>query len=159
TQTPVLRSVLGSHFGVPIDFSTDPMTVVGRGAAIFASTLERARPQPTSHAAKPNDSDLTRLRLAYEPVSAELQCTVAGRVMTPDINVEIKIDAAGGFWTSGWIRPVDGIFETPISLKQSDITNFWVYARDQHGHLLDTDTPEFKIRHGLVPSAPPLPHT
>jgi molecular chaperone DnaK len=24
---------------------------------------------------------------------------------------------------------------------------------------MDTDTPEFKIRHGLVPSAPPLPHT
>ena len=53
----------------------------------------------------------------------------------------------------------DGFFETPVSLKEGDITTFWVYARDGQGRLLETDTPEFKVRHGLVPSAPPLPHT
>ena len=31
--------------------------------------------------------------------------------------------------------------------------------RDGQGRLLDIDTTEFKVRHGLVPSAPPLPHT
>ena len=42
---------------------------------------------------------------------------------------------------------------------EGDITTFWVYARDGRGRLLETDTPEFRVRHGLVPSAPPLPHT
>jgi hypothetical protein len=98
------------------------------------------------------------LELAYEPVSAELQSMVAGRVMSSHNDAEIKIEAEGGLWTSGWIKTDDGIFETPISLKEGAITTFWVYARDGPGRLLDIDTTEFKVRHGLVPSAPPLPH-
>ena len=159
TQIPILRMMLSSRFGAPVDFSTDPMTVVGRGAAVYASTLERVKRQPSAQTAGPNDSDRVILKLAYEPVSAELQCTVAGRVMGPNRGVEIKIEAEGGLWTSGWIKTDNGVFETPVSLKEGAITTFWVYARDGHGRLLDTDTTEFKVRHGLVPSAPPLPHT
>jgi molecular chaperone DnaK len=159
TQTPLLREILGSRFGAPVDFSIDPMTVVGRGAAVYASTLERPKRQAIPQTTRPNVSDRVILKLAYEPVSAELQCTVAGRVMSPNIAPEIKIESEGGLWTSGWITPNDGVFETPISLKESAITTFWIYARDGQGRLLDVDTTEFKIRHGLVPSAPPLPHT
>src|SRR5271156_2718037 len=42
-----------------------------------------------------------------------------------------------------------------LVLTGNNITTFWVYARDGQGRLLETDTPEFKVRHGLVPSAPP----
>jgi molecular chaperone DnaK len=159
TQTPILRAMLRSRIGAPVDFSTDPMTVVGRGAAVYASTLERLKRKPTPQAAKPNEGDRVTLKLAYDPVSAELQCTVAGRVMSANRNVEIKIEAGGGLWTSGWIKPHDGVFETPVLLKESSLTTFWIYARDGQGRLLETDATEFKIRHGLVPSAPPLPHT
>src|ERR1700688_2607002 len=158
TQTPILREMLSLRIGAPVDFSADPMTVGGRGAAIYASTLERVKRPSTSQSTKPKNDNLVILKLAYEPVSAELECTVAGRIMSPNRDVEIKIEAEGGLWTSGWIKPSHGVFETPISLKQGAITTFWVYARDGHGRLLDTDTSEFKVRHGLVPSAPPLPH-
>ena len=103
--------------------------------------------------------DSVHLKLAYDPVSAEPQCTVAGRLADVTRDIEIKIEAEGGLWTSGWMKLKDGFFETPVSLKEGDITTFWVYARDGQGRLLETDTPEFKMRHGLVPSAPPLPHT
>jgi molecular chaperone DnaK len=159
TQTPILRAMLSSRFGAPVDFSIDPMTVVGRGAAIYASTLERTKRHATPQTTRPNEGDRVILKLAYEPVSAELQCTVAGRVMSPNLDVEIKIESEGGLWTSGWIKPDEGVFETPILLKEGAITTFWVYARDGQGRLLDMDTTEFKVRHGLVPSAPPLPHT
>ncbi len=159
TQTPILRAMLSSRIGAPVDFSTDPMTVVGRGAAIYASTLERVKRQPVPQAVGSNDGNRVILKLAYEPVSTELQCLVAGRIMSPKLDVEIKIEAEGGLWTSGWIIPNRGVFETPVSLKDCAITTFWVYARDGQGRLLDTDTTEFKVRHGLVPSAPPLPHT
>jgi molecular chaperone DnaK len=154
TQSPLLRAVLSARLGAPVDFSADPMTVVGRGAAVYASTLERTK-KPT--AAPP--VGCVSLKLAYEPVSAELQCTVAGRVMDTSRDVEIKLEAEGGLWTSGWMKPKGGGFETPVSLKEGDISTFWVYARDGQGLLLDTDPPEFRVRHGLVPSAPPLPHT
>jgi molecular chaperone DnaK len=34
TQMPILREMLSSRFGAPVDFSTDPMTVVGRGVQV-----------------------------------------------------------------------------------------------------------------------------
>ena len=156
TQSPLLRAMLGARLGAPVDFSADPMTVVGRGAAIYSSTLGRS---VLSVPAAAPGGGAVRLKLAYEPVSAELQCVVAGRVLEAADDIEIKLESEGGLWTSGWVRLKGGFFEIPVSLKEGDITTFWVYARGGRGQLLETDTPEFKIRHGLVPSAPPLPHT
>jgi len=154
TQSPFLRSMLNTQLGAVVDFSADPMTVVGRGAAVYAATLERARKSVAVQA-----SQTVSLKLAYEPVSAESQCTVAGLVANTGLGVEIKLDAEGGMWTSGWITPKDGFFEIAVLLKEGDITTFWVYARDSQGRLLETNVPDFKIRHGLIPSEPPLPHT
>ena len=157
TQAPSLRAALSGELGARVDFSADPMTVVGRGAAVYASTLERAVGK--SFAASTAPAGCVQLKLAYDAVSSHLQAVVAGRVMAPKPSVEIKIEAEGGLWTSGWIMPLGGIFETPVTLKVDDVSVFWVYARDEQGRLLDTDPSEFKIRHGLVPSSPPLPHT
>jgi molecular chaperone DnaK len=157
TQSPLLRKQLGERLGSPVDHSGDPMTIVGCGAAVYASTLEKSKKIPV-RAASPS-SNLVRIALAFDPVSSDLQTTVAGRILDPAPDIEIKIDAESGIWTSGWIRPENAIFETPVSLKEADITTFWVYLRDKEGRLVESDTPEFKIRHGLIPSAPPLPHT
>ena len=154
TRSPVLRAMLGDRLGATVDFSADPMTVVGRGAALYASTLEKTK-KPVS--ALP--AGCVQLKLAYEPVSADQQCTVAGRVMDTTREVEIKLESADGLWTSGWMKPKEGFFEVSVTLGEGDISAFWVYARDGRGQLLDTDPPEFRVRHGLVPSAPPLPHT
>jgi molecular chaperone DnaK len=134
------------------------MTVVGRGAAVYASTLETTKISATA-TPPPMTGDSVHLKLAYEPVSAEPHSTVAGRVVETTRDIEIKLDSEGGLWTSGWMKLEDGFFEISVPLKEGDITTFWVYARDRRGQLLETDTPEFKVRHGLVPSAPPLPHT
>ena len=157
TQSPILRATLNARLGAPVDFSADPMTVVGRGAAVYASTLES-----TSISGPPaalTNSNCVHLKLAYDAVSSEPSSTVAGRVLDAIEGIEIKFDAEGGLWTSGWMKPKVGFFEIAVPLKEGDITTFWVYARDERGQLLDTDTPEFKVRHGLVPSSPPLPHT
>ena len=149
--------MLSAQLGAPVDFSADPMTVVGRGAAVYASTLETTKSFAIS--AAPTTGDLVHLKLAYEPVSAEPHSTVAGRVVDVTGDIEIKLDSEGALWTSGWMKLKEGVFESSVPLKEGDITTFWVYARDGRGQLLETDTPEFRVRHGLVPSAPPLPHT
>jgi molecular chaperone DnaK len=157
TQSPILRATLSARLGATVDFSVDPMTVVSRGAAVYASTLERRRrslsvPEVTTRSS-------VKLKLAYDPVSFTQSTTVAGRVLEPECEVEIKIDSEGGLWTSGWIKPKAGLFEITVPLQVGDVTTFWVYARDERGQMLDPDMSEFKVRHGLVPSAPPLPHT
>jgi molecular chaperone DnaK len=154
TQSPLVRARLQSEFGIPVDFSVDPMTVVGRGAAIYAATLEKTNQAPIL-----NSPETVVLKLAFEPVSADLQPAVAGMVTSPDKAVQIKVDAEGGGWTSGWLSTSGGFFETAVQLSPADITTFWTYSRDSKGRLLDTQPSEFRIRHGLVPTAPPLPHT
>ena len=157
TQSPILRATLNARLGAPVDFSADPMTVVGRGAAVYASTLDAT--SISVPAAALTNGNCVHLKLAYDAVSSEPSATVAGRVLEVSQGIEIKFDAEGGLWTSGWMKPKGGFFEIAVPLKEGDITTFWVYARDERGQLLETDTPEFKVRHGLIPSAPPLPHT
>jgi molecular chaperone DnaK len=159
TQTPLVRSMLRERIGAPVDFSMDPMTVVGRGAAIYASTLVRRPRANAAAASSPVAADGVSLKLAYEPVSAELESVVAGRVLHAQGEIEIKIEDGSGLWTSGWITPKEGLFEVTVPLKPDDVTTFWLYARDDQGRLRETDAPEIKVRHGLVSSAPPLPHT
>jgi molecular chaperone DnaK len=159
TQTPLIRSMLRERIGAPVDFSVDPMTVVGRGAAIYASTFERRSRADAAVASSPVSADSVSLKLAYEPVSAELESIIAGRVLRANGEVEIKLEDGSGLWTSGWLKPKEGLFEVTVPLKPGDVTTFWLYARDGQGRLLETDAPEIKVRHGLVPSAPPLPHT
>jgi molecular chaperone DnaK len=160
TQTPLLRSILNYRFKTQIEFSVDPMTVVGQGAAVYASTLERTETKIVEgYVSSTTIQGGLNLKLAYPPVSSELQPIVAGRILNLNGRLEIKLDVNDGFWTSGWIHLQDDFFETPVSLKENDITTFWLYARDEQGNLVATDITEFEIRHGLVPSAPPLPHT
>ena len=133
------------------------MTVVARGAAIYASSLERTK----KGSAEPlkRDASGVNLKLAYDPVCSTRTTKIAGRVVMPSEGVEVKIDSEGGLWTSGWIRPKSALFEVEAPLHPGEVTTFWVYARDARGQMLETDVPEFKVRQGLVPSAPPLPHT
>ncbi len=159
SQSPFLREMLKDRIGSRIDFSADPMTVVGRGAATYASTLEiKDTPRPQVRQSGSSHSTAVGLKLAFESVSAELECPVSGRIFDGPPDLEIKIESDGGIWTSGWITPVRGFFEVPVQLSSGGVTTFWVYMRDGQGNLVEADTSEFKIRHGLVPSSPPLPH-
>jgi molecular chaperone DnaK len=154
TQSPFIRKFLSRELGVAVDFSVDPMTVVARGAAIYAATLER-----TNKKAVTAPAETVVLKLAYDPVSSDPQPVVAGIVTSGPKDIEVKLDAEGGHWTSGWMKPSAGFFESVVTLTPSDVTTFWIYARDLNGDLLSTEPSDFKMRQGLVPSAPPLPHT
>lgn len=157
TQSPLLRALLSARLGTAVDFSVDPMTVVARGAAIYASSLEKAK--QVSVSSLKEDGSGVSLKLAYDPVCSTKTTKIAGRIIRPSNGVEIKIDSEGGLWTSGWIRAQSALFEVEAPLHLGEVTTFWVYARDSRGQMLETDVPEFKVRQGLVPSAPPLPHT
>src|ERR1700744_87091 len=116
TQSPIIRTELRSRIGAPVDFSVDPMTVVARGAAVYASSNERSKGSVQIPAAVGGNS--VGLKLAYDPVSSEQNTTVAGRILTSNGEVEVKLDSSSGLWTSGWIKPRSGIFEvkTPLQL-------------------------------------------
>jgi molecular chaperone DnaK len=161
TQTPVVRKALAASVCPRVDFSLDPMTVVARGAALYAATIEREQPKGAAAAAQQpaSPAGALALTLAFEPVSATLTAPVAGKFPPGSAITEIKIDAEGGWWTSGWSPVKDGTFELPVTLQEGKQGRFWIYAREANGRLRDVDPGEIRIRHGLVVSAPPLPHS
>ena len=160
TQMPRVREALAAHLGAPVDSTLDPMTVVARGAAVYASTVERssAAPAAVKEASKP---DALTARLAYDPLTAESRARVAGKLAGKGSGdgLEVKIDEEGGLWTSGWVPAREGFFEAALVLQEGRLNRFLLSVRDAKGRARAVSPDEFQIRHGLALDAPPLPHT
>lgn len=159
TNMPFLREMLSKVLNIPLDFSLDPMTIVSRGAAIYAST------QPLKIAPSKGieiKQGAIELDLAYEPVWSETTCLVAGNFknITKDTGpVEVRIDSESGHWTSGWIPVASGYFESKVHLLEGRTVKYWIYLRNSAGKVLDVTPDSFSIRHGITISEPPLPHS
>lgn len=159
TQMPFVRAAVGARLGARVDFSLDPLTVVARGACLYAATVERrarAAPAPAAHA-----PERVEVRLAYESVTGALQSVVAGVTGGSGAKnaSQVKIEAANGYWASGWTPLDGGYFEIPVVLQEGQTCVFRLSVRDAAGRALDAAPREFHIRHGLTFDAPPLPHT
>lgn len=157
THMPILRDIVRSQLCPNIDFSIDPMTVVARGASVYASTL--LRQEKTSSATTTTAPDAVRIDLAYETVWSETTCLVAGKIASNLDGIEVKIDAESGHWNSGWIPVNKGYFEADVNLLEGKTTRFWIYLRDATGNDLMPEPDVFSIRHGLSLAEPPLPHS
>ncbi len=156
TQIPFLRAAFSEAIGVELDTSLNPMTVVAQGAAIFAAGVEWTARETT----KPvTSSGAVSLQLGYDKVSSTVQTDLLGKVATSSAVEAIKIDADGGFWTSGWIPVIQDSFSAQIQLLEDKLTRYWIYARQSNGALIEIEPDSLSIRHGLQAGAPPLPHS
>jgi len=75
TLAPYFREILHSNLGIQLDHSVDPLTVVAKGAAVFAGTQRLEGHAVTKAAVGQFDVDLK-----YKPVGADLDPTVRGEV-------------------------------------------------------------------------------
>lgn len=165
TFIPLVRQRLAEEFGVPLDSSLNPMTVVAAGAAIYAST---------SVIDVEGEVELTSasnaiINLTYDPISSEETVNVIGKVANiSDVSVaKVKIDCAinkdfsGVCWTSGWMELLDqytGIFDVDVLLQKGILNHFRVSACDSTGTEIVIENPYFDIKHNetvLKMSAPP----
>ena len=92
TFIPLVRQRLSEEFGVELDSSLNPMTVVAAGAAIYASTSvidveEEVELTGTNNAI---------INLTYDPISSEETVNVIGKVANiKDVGIaKMKIDCA-----------------------------------------------------------------
>lgn len=165
TFIPLVRQRLSEEFGVELDSSLNPMTVVAAGAALYASTSvidveEDIQVSSTSNAV---------LNMTYDPISSEETVNVIGKVANiRDVNIsKIKIDCSmssdfsGVCWTSGWMELLDqnsGIFDVDVLLQKGVLNHFKVSACNNNGTEIVIENPLFDIKHNetvLKTSAPP----
>jgi molecular chaperone DnaK len=157
TQMPFLRLALQEHLNARVDHSLDPMTVVARGAAVFAATVEIEK----THHVPTAQPGAVQLKLAYQSVSASTKATIAGKVVSSGGAgpIELRMESKAGYWNSGWSPIRADFFELDVQLQEGKVCPFFIYVRSTNGDSLEVEPSEFVIRHGLELSAPPLPHT
>jgi len=163
TLIPFVRRSLIEEFGVPLDTSIDPMTVVARGAAIFGSVNKIKNDNST---AEENVEKLTAM-VEYPSITCENSANIIGKLINSrKLGVrEIRIDDITGIWTSGWLELVNkakGIFDVDVFLQPESLNFFTISARDASGNILEVENSSFTIRHNenaLVVSSPPIPHS
>jgi len=156
TQIPYLRNRLNDQFNIPIDHKIDPITVVARGAAIFAA----AQFVP-DELIKRNYSK-TFIKLAYSPMTTEIDAAVGGKLFPSKENdilpegIRVQIISTSGDWDSGLIETKDNAFFTNITLREKKVNTFKLSLFDKFGNKIPVEPDSLTITQGISVAEPPL---
>jgi molecular chaperone DnaK len=150
TLAPYFRDMLGTHLGIPLDFSVDPLTVVARGAAVFAGTqrIDRAMRER----ARVGQFDVT---LNYTPVGPDEDPAVSGEITSPDqtdlTGFAIEFVNRSTQWRSGRL-PVkeDGRFRTRLMAQRGEENVFDIELTDGEGTRQKTVPSQLSYRIGTT---------
>jgi molecular chaperone DnaK len=159
TFSPVLRKMLEEQICKP-DISVDPMTVVAKGAALFASTID------VSEEVREQTRDKSKIQLGIEHEASTVE---------DDEFVTIKIlkDKTEGFipnevfaeiirgdkaWSSGKIEINTTGEVIDVQLKEGITNVFEIVLYDNRGNVLENEPKSFNIIQGSVVGAATLPY-
>jgi len=156
TLAPYFREIIADALPIEVDYSVDPMTVVARGAAVFAGT-QRADIAPP----KASREGEFVVDLKYKPVGQEIDPFVGGRVEAHGgasvEGVSIEITNEDSKWSSGQIPlSSDGAFMTNILAEKGKRNTFLIELRDNSGGSLDVRPDQFTYTVGAAIEEQPL---
>jgi molecular chaperone DnaK len=159
TQAPYFRAQLQAELGAPVDYSVDPMTVVARGAAVFASTQMAGK-----KTVAPVQVGEFNLDLKYKPTGIEPDPLVGGRVLASSpvsfagYTIEFANDKSG--WTSGQ-APVheDGTFTIMLSAERKMRNQYRIILRNNSGQAQKTTPDNLHYTIGAAVEEQPIIHS
>lgn len=154
TLMPLLREQLKDPtdgLGIPLEFDVDPLTVVARGAAIFAGGQHMPDDPERRKKILPGQFSV---KLDYAPVGPDTDPPVAGIISAEEgvekdftgftvefINPDIRPP-----WRSGKIGlGPKGNFMTTVSAEKGKANNFQVELRDATGTMQEVSPKTFQI--------------
>lgn len=159
TLSPILREMLKDQICEP-DTSSDPMTVVSKGAALYASTIN------LSEEIKEESRDNTKLQLEidHEASSVETEEFVTLKILDDKTDGEIPekvfavIARGDGAWTSEKveINKIGEIFDVQLSEGKTNVFNITTY--DDNGNTIVSEPTEFNIIQGSKIGSAILPY-
>ena len=154
TRLPLIRQMLEQQVAHVCNTNIDPMTVVAKGAALYASTLDiPAEMVETSM----KGSDAVMLDIGYEPTSVELTEWVSLRA-PEDVTLEVELSRGDGAWSSGRIAVTPQGKVTTIQLEKGKSNLFNVKAFDKKGNSVKCIPEQFVIQQGTKVGSAVLPY-
>jgi molecular chaperone DnaK len=159
TLAPYFRELVKAQLGVAFDFSVDPLTVVARGAAIFAGT--QRMPAPTGKT--PSPFPRATIDLIYKPVGPDAEPLVGGKVMGPAgasvAGFTLEVVNQQSKWRSGKVTLKDnGSFQFTIRAERNVQNVFSLELCDTTGSSCDTKPSSFNYTVGMVVEEQPIIH-
>ena len=160
TFIPLVRDKVAG-LGIEVDCSIDPMTIVSRGAAIYAAS--RRMPDELTRDSKPTTG--LCIQLEFVPVVKSETSPVGGRVTSADGSklsegMQLTIKRGDDAWESGSLSVDEsGVFFTEVTLVPSEASEFKIIARDSSGASLEITPSSFTVTHGLTVGGALLPQT
>lgn len=159
TQMPYIRERLERDLSIQTDSSVDPLTVVARGACLFA----QSQPIPEDMIAPDQQKQgALNVKLNHETLTASHQQMVSGIIDELKNRAEpyfIQIQSDNGAFVSEKIKLSEGRFIANVKLQPNMSNKFWIYLFDQKGHDLPLNREFFIITHGLSIAGAPMPHS
>jgi molecular chaperone DnaK len=151
TYSPILRRMLKEQITDKVDTSVDPMTVVAKGAALFASTIS------VSDEVKETTRDKTKLQLdiKYEATTVELDEMVNLKVLkektTCTFPEKIYADVVrfDGAWSSGKKLIGEKSTIVDVLLVEGRSNSFEINVYDEAGNKLECQPHQFSILQGI----------
>ncbi|ASV31631.1 Hsp70 family protein [Maribacter cobaltidurans] len=150
TFSPVLRKMLEAQICKP-DTSADPMTVVSKGAALYASTVD------VSEEVKEQTRDKTKIQLeiANESSTVETEEFVPIKILADKTEGEIpekvfaEVTRSDKAWSSGKveINTIGDVVE--IQLNEGKTNIFEVVLFDDKGNTLESEPSSFSVIQGI----------
>jgi molecular chaperone DnaK len=149
TFSPVLRKMLETQICKP-DTSADPMTVVSKGAALYASTVD------VSEEVREQTRDKTKIQLeiANESSTVETEEFVPIKILADKTEGEIpkkvfaEVTRGDKAWSSGRIE-INTIGEVvEIQLNEGKTNIFEVVLFDDKGNVLESEPSTFSVIQG-----------
>ena len=159
TLTPLVRARVGESLGGRVADGIDPMTIVARGAALYAATAGLdARPVTAPPAATGMP-----VRLEHPAVTADTEPFVVGRLMPGPgerLPARVRAEREDGAFTSAEVAvTAEGTFVVQVHLERHRQNRFRLTAVQADGKTLLLRGAAFAIVHGVSVADPPLSRT
>ena len=155
TFSPILRRMLKEQITDKVDTSVDPMTVVAKGAALFASTIT------VSDEVKEETRDKTKLQLdiKYRETTVELEEDISIKVLKDKITgkipeklfVVLNRTSKGVAWSSNKKEIQIDKFNLiqDIKLEPDGANSFTIQLTDEDGNNIECQPNQFTILQGI----------
>jgi molecular chaperone DnaK len=159
TMSPILRKMLFDQICKP-DTSVDPMTVIVKGAAIYASTIDLKDELKNLK----RDRSKIQLEINFEPTSVFEEEDGVIKILADKTESEIpekvfaKVSRLDGSWSSGNIE-INFIGEiVTVQLEKGKSNAFAVTLYDVKGNKLECEPSSFNILQGGKGASAVLPY-
>lgn len=155
TLNPWVRAAVHAELGSQVEFGIDPVTVVARGAAIFASTQvlptgpRQEVPTGTWH-----------IQIEHKPVGNVPDPDIGGRITPPaGQSVEsctLELVDTRTQWRSGRIKlGADGVFMTQLYAERQRRHEYTIELCDTTGTRIPTSPDQVSYTLGIIPEENP----